>query len=96
MSHLRGKSVKGIHTVSTGQLEIVECTLPIGSKVVGKSLLDISNHGTFLVLLEKKSGAKNYVIPVGSTVLDANDQLILITLAEETQNILKLFGAETK
>lgn len=96
MSHLRGKTVTGIHTVSTGQLEIVECTLPVGSKVVGKSLLDISNPGTFLVLLEKKSGAKNYVIPVGSTVLDANDQLILITLADEAQNILKLFGAETK
>lgn len=96
MSHLHGKSVTGIHTVSTGKLEIVECTLPVGSKVVGKSLFDISDPGRFLVLLEKKSDAKNYVVPVGNTVLDANDQLILITLADETQSVLKLLGAETK
>lgn len=96
MSHLRGKSVTGIHTVSAGQLEIVEITVPVGSKVVGKTLLDISNPGTFLVMLSKKIGTQNYVIPIGSTVLDANDQLILITLADETQNVLKLFGAESK
>ncbi len=95
MSHLRGKTVTGIHTVSAGQLEIVECNLPAASKVVGKSLLDIANPGTFLVMLEKKAGTQNYVIPVGSTVLDANDQLILITTSDETQSVLKLFGAET-
>lgn len=94
LSHLRGKSVTGIHTVSEGQLEIVECALPPSSKFVGKTLLDIANPGAFLVMLEKKAGAQNYVIPVGSTVLDANDQLIIITRAEETQKILKLFGAQ--
>ncbi|MBR5096911.1 MAG: NAD-binding protein [Treponema sp.] len=96
MSHLRGKSVTGIHTVSEGQLEIVECVLSPSSKLVGKSLLDIANPGAFLVMLEKKAGSQNYVIPVGSTILDANDQLIIITLAEETEKLLKLFGAETK
>ncbi|MBO7121796.1 MAG: NAD-binding protein [Treponema sp.] len=96
MSHLRGKSVTGIHTVSEGQLEIVECVLSPSSKLVGKTLLDIANPGAFLVMLEKKAGSQNYVIPVGSTTLDANDQLIIITLAEETEKLLKLFGAETK
>jgi Trk K+ transport system NAD-binding subunit len=47
-------------------------------------------------MLEKKAGSANYVIPVGSTTLDANDQLIIIALAEETEKLLKLFGAETK
>ena len=96
LSHLRGKSVTGIHTVSAGELEIVECALPPSSKFVGKSLLDIANPGAFLVMLEKKAGSQNYVIPVGSTILDANDQLIIIARAEETQKILKLFGAESK
>ena len=95
LSHLRGKSVTGIHTVSEGQLEIVECVLSPSSKLVGKTLLDISNPGAFLVMLEKKAGAQNYVIPVGSTILDANDQLIIISLAEETEKILKLFGAQS-
>ena len=95
MSHLRGKSVTGIHTVSEGQLEIVECVLSPSSKLVGKTLLDIANPGAFLVMLEKKAGAQNYVIPVGSTILDANDQLIIISLAEETEKILKLFGAQS-
>lgn len=95
MSHLHGKTVTGIHTVSTGQLEIVECNLPAASKAVGKTLIDIANPGTFLVMLEKKAGQQHYMIPVGNTVLDANDQLIIITRSDETQNILKLFGAET-
>ncbi|MBR5966112.1 MAG: NAD-binding protein, partial [Treponema sp.] len=95
MSHLRGKSVTGIHTVSEGQLEIVECVLSPSSKLVGKTLLDIANPGAFLVMLEKKAGAQNYVIPIGSTILDANDQLIIISLAEETEKILKLFGAQS-
>ena len=59
-------------------------------------MLDIANPGAFLVMLEKKAGSANYVIPVGSTTLDANDQLIIIALAEETEKLLKLFGAETK
>ena len=58
-------------------------------------MLDIANPGAFLVMLEKKAGAQNYVIPVGSTILDANDQLIIISLAEETEKILKLFGAQS-
>ncbi len=92
LSHLRGKSVTGIHTVSSGDLEIIECTLPVSSPVVGKTLLEISDPGSFLVLLVNKAGTSNCFIPVGNTELDANDQLILITSAEKAKDILSVFG----
>ena len=42
MSHLRGKSVKEIHTVTNGELEILECEISPNSKNSGKMLKEIS------------------------------------------------------
>lgn len=53
MSHLHGKSVTGIHTVSNGAFEIVECDLPSSSKLVGKTLKEIADPGNYLMLLVK-------------------------------------------
>lgn len=94
LSHLRGKTVTGIHTVSSGDLEIIECTIPISSQIAGKTLLDISDPGSFLVLLVNKAGSTNCIIPIGSTVLDVNDSVILITQSEKTKDILELFGGQ--
>ena len=46
ISHLHGKSVTGIHTVSNGAFEIVECDLPSSSKFIGKQLKDIASPGS--------------------------------------------------
>ena len=54
MSHLRGKSVKEIHTVTNGQLEIVECEVTLNSKANGKYLKEIADPGKFLVLMNKR------------------------------------------
>ena len=78
ISHLRGKSVTGIHTVCNGEFEIVEFDLPSTSKYAGKTLKDISNPGHFLVLLIKKRGAVNYEIPGGNTTLSIGDHLVII------------------
>lgn len=91
LSHLRGKSVTGIHTVSSGDMEIIECDLPSSSKVAGKTLKDISSPGEYLVLLVKKPGSDNYDIPVGSTTLTVGDHLVLITSAGN-KKVLEKFG----
>lgn len=93
MSHLHGKTVTGIHTISSGDLEIIECLLPASSKVVGKKLPEISDPGNFLIMLIKKAGTDNYVIPNGSTQLDTNDQLIIITKSDNTASVLSMLGA---
>lgn len=92
MSHLRGKSVKEIHTVNNGQLEIAECEISSKSKASGKYLKDISNPGSFLVLMAKKHGSDVYEIATGSTNLSSGDHIVLITVAENSKKVLSFFG----
>lgn len=79
MSHLRGKTITSIHTVSSGDFEIVECELPSASKVIGKTLKDIASPGEFLLLLIKKAGTDSFLIPTGDTAMTVGDHLVLIT-----------------
>ena len=94
MSHLRGKSVKEIHTVTTGELEIVECEITSTSKVSGKPLREIADPGSFLVLLDKKLGTQNYTIPSGDTQFTAGDHVVLITKSENSKKILSYFAGK--
>ena len=92
MSHLRGKSVKEIHTITTGELEIVECEVSSDSKVTGKTLRDIADPGSFLVLLDKKFGSLAYTIPGGDTQITAGDHVVLVTKSENSKKILSYFA----
>lgn len=92
MSHLRGKAVKEIHTVTTGELEIVECEITSSSKVAGKYLKDISNPGSFLVLLVKKAGLAEYLIVNGNTQFLPGDHVVLISKSENSTKILSYFA----
>ncbi len=92
MSHLRGKSVKEIHTVTNGHMEIVECEVSSSSKACGKALKDIANPGSYLVLMARKIGAEGYQIANGNTVFSAGDHIVLITKAEDSKKVLSFFG----
>jgi trk system potassium uptake protein TrkA len=94
MSHLRGKAVTGIHTVSSGDMEIIECDLPSSSKVVGKTLKDISSPGEYLILLIKKLGSDQYDIPIGNTVLTVGDHLVLIANTGDKKVLEKFSGTK--
>lgn len=96
MSHLRGKSVKEIHTVTNGELEIVECEITSNSKVNGKSLREISNPGTFLVLMIKKSEIDGYKIVDGNTKIINGDHIVLITEAENSKKVLSYFSGSNE
>jgi trk system potassium uptake protein TrkA len=92
LGHLRGKSVTAIHTVSAGELEIIEYELQKDAKVLGKAIKDVAAPGVFLVLQVKKHNTKTYVIPSGNTVLEAGDEIVLITYAEGSSKVLERFG----
>lgn len=94
ISHLRGKTVTSVHTVSSGSLEIIELTLPPDSKIRGKTLQEIANPGTFLVMLIKKVGETSYAIPTGTTSLEGNDQIVLIIDAAKSKKVLASFGVK--
>lgn len=91
MSHLRGKSVKEIHTITTGELEIVECEISSSSKVNGKSLKEISDPGKYLVLLRRSAGSDTYEIPTGDTRLYSGDHVVLLSESENSKKILSSF-----
>ena len=92
MSHMRGNAVKEIHTVTNGDLEIVECIIPSDSKVIGKKLRELSNPGKYLALLDKHPGNEEYEIVTGDTVVSVGDHLVLISSAEDTKKTLEMFG----
>ncbi|ULQ61210.1 NAD-binding protein [Brucepastera parasyntrophica] len=89
LSHLRGKSVTGIHTFAEGDLEIIEYIIPDSAPVSGRTLKDISIPGAFLILLVNKDNA--YVIPSGDTMLQAGDKIIFIVHSTENEKIMGLF-----
>lgn len=91
MSHLRGKSVKEIHTVTNGQLEVVECEVTSNSRFEGKTLKEIANPGSFLVLMIKKPGLSEYKIVDGNTVIQTSDRVVLISNADNTKKVLSNF-----
>lgn len=91
ISHLYGKSVTGIHSVSNGDFEIVECDISSSSKFVGKQLKDISGHGEFLVLLVRKPGSKSFELSNGNTMLSTGDHIVLIEKAGD-KKILEKFS----
>lgn len=92
MSHMRGTAVKEIHTITNGELEIVECVIPSDSKIIGKKLKEISNQGKFLALLDKHPGKEEYEIVSGETIVCVGDHLVLISAADDTRRILEMFG----
>lgn len=96
MSHLRGKSVKEIHTVTDGLLEIVECEVGSHSKFAGKALREISNPGTYLLLMSRKSGLDEFKIAGGNTVIYPGDHVVLITEAENSGKILSCFAGSSE
>ena len=92
IGHLRGKSITGVHTVSDGDLEIIEYVMPEDSHLNGKALKDIAEPGSFLVLLQKGKEQSEYIIPAGNTILNGGDNLVLISNMEETDKVIDYFG----
>jgi trk system potassium uptake protein TrkA len=94
MSHLHGSGVTGIHTVATGEIEVVECVLQPNSPLIGKMLKDIARPGQFLIMLMQKQSSIGYQIPVGVTQLSVGDKAILVTQADKTQQVLRYFNGK--
>ncbi|WP_040843354.1 NAD-binding protein [Treponema saccharophilum] len=92
MSHLRGSSVTGIHTVNGGFLEIAEVTVAEGSAVDGKMLMEISDPGRFLILMGHKSGEEAYSILGGKSVLNAGDKVVVIAPKKDSTAVLERFS----
>ncbi|MBQ1833434.1 MAG: NAD-binding protein [Treponema sp.] len=94
MSHLRGENVKEVHTVSTGEFEIIECDVPQKSKVLGKTLKEIAKPGKFLMLLIQKPGTTGFELVNGNTTLNVGDHVILIQESGSKETLELISGKE--
>ena len=92
--HLRGGRVEAVHSVCNRRLEIVEGYISPKSVVVGKSLREVMDLGTFLVLLYRSPAGATYEVPCGSTMLEADAHVVLITPAGDTQLVARFCGKE--
>lgn len=90
MSHLRGKSVKDLHTIGgSGEIEIMEFVVPAEAKHSGKPLKDIALNGVFLVLMTKKQGEEHFKIPDGNTIVEEGDSLMLICYSKDNKRVIE-------
>ncbi len=92
LTHLRGKSVKGIHTVTDGKLELIEIVLPEDCPIIGTKLSDFSDLSAFIVLLVKEKGKDKFSIPTGDAVFNEGDALIFLVQPENIFDVLGVFG----
>lgn len=92
LSHLRGKSITGIHTIAEGELEIIEIVLPKNCPVAGQKVRIFSDYDSFIVLLVKKNGEEKFFIPSGETVAEEGDRLVLLVYIEKTKQVMDVFG----
>lgn len=93
LGHLRGKGVTGLHTISEGELEIIEIHIPQESNMTNSAIKDIAQPGSFLILLVKKANTASYIIPNGNTTITQGDSLVIITHTINNKNVLDVFGA---
>lgn len=94
VSHLRGKNIKEVHTVSTGELEIIECDIPQNSPCIGKELKEISQPGVYLMMLTQKPGSNRYEIANGNTVLNVGDHVSFIVQSGDKKILELISGKE--
>lgn len=93
VSHLRGRSVKAVHTVCNRLFEIVECDVAAGSHAAGKALRDISQHGEYLLLLIRRPDGDSFELPHGDTVVEEGARVALVVKAGD-QRVVGLFGGK--
>ncbi len=92
LSHLRGKSVTGIHTVTDGKLEIIEIVLPEECPIIGTKLSEFSDLSAFIVLLVKERGREKFSIPSGDAIFHEGDVLLFLVQTDNIFDVLSVFG----
>ena len=79
--------------LKSGTLEVVEVKIPPGSKVVGKKLSDfrLPKGSAVLLVIGKDKGPR---IPTVETVLEAEDEVVVITSAENEEAMRSILSGK--
>lgn len=85
-------AITNLMAVAQGKVNVTEVRLPENAPVAGKSLQELRLPEGFLLATIIRNG--DVLVPRGSTILQAHDQLILIGQAENFSNILRILTGE--
>jgi len=80
------------HTEPGIHADMIEIRVPPASPVIGKRLVELElPHGVLITLIRKSGG--EYFIPNGGTVLEANDQVLVLGATQHLEEIERRLGA---
>jgi trk system potassium uptake protein TrkA len=88
----RGK-VRSLHSISDGRVEILELTVDAGSPGDGHRIEDVKLPSASLIVSVARG--EEHVIPHGGYVLQADDNIIIITKKEFVDRVQGLFSARS-
>ncbi|PIE99130.1 MAG: Trk system potassium transporter TrkA [Treponema sp.] len=92
ISYLSGKTVKTVHTMADGALEIVELVITENSRMIDKPLKNFAEHGRFLFLLIQRDTES--IIPDGNTKVLPGDRIVFIAKPSESRRITEIVSGE--
>jgi|LGVF01.1.fsa_nt_gb trk system potassium uptake protein TrkA len=85
-------AITNLMAVAQGKVNVTELRLPENAPVAGKSLQELKLPEGFLLATIIRNS--EVLVPRGSTVLQAHDQLILIGQAENYRHVLRILTGE--
>ena len=85
-------AITNLMAVAQGKVNVSEVRLPENALVSGKSLQELKLPAGFLLATIIRNG--EVLVPSGSTILQAHDQLILIGQAENYRDALRILTGE--
>ncbi|WGK70240.1 NAD-binding protein [Candidatus Haliotispira prima] len=90
MRHVHGDNVRNIQSLVDGDMEIIELQVGANSNVADRALNEIRfpEINTIITYIYRKEGT---ILPSGSTVLQADDRVIIVTEQNSRERLVQLF-----
>ena len=85
-------AITNLMAVAQGKVNVSEVRLPENALVSGKSIQELKLPAGFLLATIIRNG--EVLVPSGSTILQAHDQLILIGQADKYRDVLRILTGE--
>ena len=90
ISNLMGKSIRELHRLGDGNLEILEAEIQDSSPAVNKAISEFNPPGGGLILLVNRGGTS--FIPRGDYIFESGDSIIFIAKSTGEAELEKFFG----
>lgn len=90
MKHLRGESVKNLHSIFDGDVEVYEYVLSDKFSALNKRLMDISLEGKCIIAGVKRGSGESFV-PNGSYIFREGDTVLVASKRDDYSYITEFF-----